>query len=179
MHGVIFSSLRDFVTSGYGRDAAEELFAGEPSYLHTEAYPDERLVALVSRAAAMTGADEGAIVHDFGVFAAQRTFTRLYPAFYAIAGSAREFLLTFETRIHELVRATIPNAVPPRLTVTPLGEEGVEILYDSPRQLCVLLRGLIEGTAAHYGESLTIDEPACMHKGDDACRFQVRSASPG
>jgi heme-NO-binding protein len=176
MHGVIFSSLRDFVTAGHGREAAAELFAGEPSYLLTESYPDERLASLVSRASAMTGASEEAIVHDFGVFAAQHTFTALYPAFYAIAGSSREFLLTFETRIHELVRATIPNAVPPQLTVTPLGEDGVEIHYDSSRQLCVLLRGLVEGTAAHYGETPVVDELTCMLKGDDACRFHVQLA---
>lgn len=176
MHGLIFSSLRDFVISAHGRDAAQELFAGEPSYLLTESYPDERLLGLVSRAAAMTGAEEAAIVHDFGVFAAERTFTALYPAFYAIAGSAREFLLTFESRIHELVRATIPNAVPPRLAVSALGEDGVEIMYDSPRQLCVLLRGLVEGTAAHFGESPTMDERTCMLSGDDACRLQVRLA---
>jgi Haem-NO-binding len=179
MHGVIFATLRDFVASAYGPEAANDLFAGEPAYLVTDSYPDERLLSLVGRAAAMTGAAEDAIVHDFGVFAARETFTRLYPAFYTIAGSARAFLLTFETRIHELVRATIPNAVPPQLTVTPLGDDGVEILYDSPRQLCVLLRGLTEGTAAHYGETAAIHERTCMRRGDDACRFEVRLAPAG
>ena len=174
MHGLIFSSLRDYVTERYGEDAAGTLFAGEPLYLLSEAYPDERLQSLIGRAAELTGAEPDAIVHDFGVFAAETTFTRLYPAYFAISGSAREFLLTVETRIHELVRATVPNAEPPQLGVTESGADGVEILYASPRRLCVLLRGLVEGTAAHYAESATIEETTCMHRGADACRFLVR-----
>jgi hypothetical protein len=174
VHGVIFSSFRDFAYARLGPEPAQKLFADEPAYLLSESYPDERLIDLLTRAARLVGRDVDVIVHDFGVFAAETTFTRLYPAFFAIAGSAREFLLTVETRIHELVRATIPNAAPPRLQVSPLAEHGVVIRYDSPRRLCVLLRGLTEGTANVYGESAVIDEVACMRRGAEACRFEVR-----
>jgi Haem-NO-binding len=105
------------------------------------------------------------------------TFARLYPTFFSIAGSARAFMLTVETRIHDLVRATIPNAGPPQLDVTELGDDGVAIVYTSPRRLCVLLRGLTEGTARHYGERSEIEETSCMLRGDDACRFEVRFTS--
>ena len=83
-----------------------------------------------------------------------------------------------EALIHELVRATIPNATPPRLLVTPLDEDGVQIKYASPRRLCILVRGLVEGTARLYGEKADIDETACMHRGDTACVFQIRFSSP-
>ena len=155
------------------------MFAGEPAYLLSESYPDEQLTGLVGRTSEVTGVAEDEVVLGFGVFAAQQTFARLYPAFFAIAASAREFLLTVETRIHELVRATIPNAAPPQLRVSPLGEDGVEIHYDSPRRLCVLLRGLTEGTAAHYQEQAVIEERTCMLLGDDACRFEVRLGPGG
>ncbi len=173
MHGVIFTSLRDFVSAVHGADAVERVFGGE-IYLLSEAYDDERLFALLGRACDAAGAESEDLLHDFGVFTAERTFTRLYPAFFAIAPSTREFLLTVETRIHELVRATIPMARPPELGVTEHGEDGVSIVYSSPRRLCVLLRGLTEGTARHYGETTSIDEQMCMHRGDEACRFAVR-----
>jgi hypothetical protein len=153
---------------------AREIYAHEPIYLLSEAYPDERLLALIGRAAEATGSEVDDIVHDFGVFTGATTFTRLYPAFFAIAPSARDFLLTVETRIHELVRATIPNAAPPQLQVSALDADGVVVDYSSPRQLCVLLRGLAEGTAQYYGEVATIDEVACMRRGDPACRFEIR-----
>jgi hypothetical protein len=173
VHGVIFTSLRDFVAAAHGSEVVEQVF-GSDVYLLSEAYDDEQLVALIGRACEVTGADPNDFLHDFGVFTAERTFTRLYPAFFAIAPSAREFLLTVETRIHELVRATIPKARPPELGVTERGEDGVLIVYSSPRRLCVLLRGLTEGTARHYGETSSIEEETCMHRGDDACRFAVR-----
>jgi len=183
VHGVIFSSLRDYVTAEYGDDAATRLLAGEPVYLLSESYPDEGLARLIGRAAELTGRDVDDLVHGFGVFTAETTFTRLYPAFFAISASAREFLLTVETRIHELVRATIPNARPPQLTVSGLGDDGVDIVYTSPRRLCVLLRGLVQGTARHYGEDAAIEEETCMRRGDDRCRFSVRltpaSSAPG
>ena len=173
VHGVIFTSLRDFVGAAHGAEAVEQVF-GNDVYLLSEAYDDEQLVALIGRACEVTGADPNDLLHEFGVFTAERTFTRLYPAFFAIAPSAREFLLTVETRIHELVRATIPKARPPELGVTEHGDDGVLIVYSSPRRLCVLLRGLTEGTARHYGETSSIEEETCMHRGDDACRFAVR-----
>lgn len=174
MHGVIFASFRDYLTMTHGAEASRQVMEGEPTYLLSESYGDERLVGLIARTAAQAGSDIETVIHDFGVFAAQTTFTKLYPAFFAVSPDARSFLLTVETRIHELVRATIPNARPPRLTVTELGEDGVAIRYDSPRRLCVLLRGLAEGTARHYGETAEIEETTCMHRGDPECTFRLR-----
>lgn len=174
MHGVIFASFRDFVTADHGEQTVEQVFSGEPGYLLSQTYPDDRLFELIRRTCEATGAETQSVVHEFGVFTAEHTFPRLYPAFFAIGLSARDFLLTVETRIHELVRATIPNAQPPRLSVSKLGDDGVSIVYSSPRKLCVLLRGLTEGTARYYGETASIEESTCMQRGDDACTFEVR-----
>jgi hypothetical protein len=174
MHGVIFTSYRDYLTSVHGTGVAATVLDGEPVYLLSESYDDGRLLDLIARTVDVTGRDADAIVHDFGVVTAETTFTRLYPAFFSISPDTRAFLLTVETRIHELVRATIPRARPPQLTVSELGADGVRIEYTSPRRLCVLLRGLTEGTARHYGETVAIDEPTCMRRGDDACTFEVR-----
>lgn len=173
MHGVIFTSLRDYLTSEHGADLAQVVLDGQPIFLLSESYDDALLSDLVSRAAAAADRDVDDLVHDFGVFTARTTFTRLYPAFFAIAPSAREFFLTIETRIHELVRATIPNAAPPQLRVEEHGPEGVEITYTSARRLCVLLRGLVQGTAGHYGQTATLAERTCMHRGDPSCTFEV------
>jgi hypothetical protein len=173
VHGVIFASFSDYVAARFGGETAHTILDGEPIYLLSEAYDDDRLLHLIERTAAATETPVDDIVRDFGVFAAETTFARLYPAFFAVAGAARPFLLTVEERIHELVRATIPNARPPQLHVTPLGEDGVQIAYSSPRRLCVLLGGLVEGTARHYGERADIVESRCMRHGDSACLFDV------
>ena len=174
MHGVIFASFGDYVAARFGPDVARRIMGEEQIYLMSEAYEDTRLFELIERVAREADLPQHDVVHEFGVFAATSTFARLYPAFFAVAGGARPFMLTVEERIHELVRATIPNAQPPQLKVVPLGEDGVEIAYSSPRQLCVLLRGLVEGTARHYGETATVGESACMRDGASACLFDVR-----
>ncbi len=172
MHGLIFASLRDYVGVVGGAESVDRVFRGE-IYLSSGAYDDQHFFALLSRACDEKGAENDSFMHDFGVYTAERTFKSLYPAFFSMAGSTREFLLTVEARIHELVRATIPNARPPRLTVSELGDDGVSIVYSSPRKLCVLLAGLAQGVALHYQEMATIDEKTCMLKGDEACTFEL------
>lgn len=178
MHGVIFASFSDYLAARHGADTARRVLQDEPIYLMSETYEDERLFNLIERTSAITETAVDDVVHDFGVFTAETTFARLYPAFFAVAGGARSFMLTVEERIHELVRATIPNARPPELHVSPAGENGVQITYRSPRHLCILLTGLVEGTARHYGERADIVESECMRNGGSACRFDVEF-SPG
>ena len=88
------------------------------------------------------------------------------------SGSTQEFLLGIETRIHELVRATVHGTAPPRLQVSPLGQ-GVSISYTSERGLCALLEGLVLGAAGHYEEPYATDQVLCMHRGDPACVFHA------
>jgi hypothetical protein len=176
VHGIIFSALRDFLTAQHGPAVAKTVFGEEPEYLISQAYPDEALMALVGRACEATGEDLDRLVGAFGVYTGEHVFPRLYPAFYSTAPDTRSFLLSVEERIHELVRATIPNAAPPRLLVKGSGADRVEILYDSPRRLCRLLEGLTVGTARFYGETAAIRETACMKRGAEACCFEIRLA---
>jgi hypothetical protein len=82
-------------------------------------------------------------------------------------------LLIVEKPIHELVRVAMPNALPPKLAVSELAYQRVAIVYSSPRRMCALLRGLVDGTARHYGEKAEIEEQSCMHRGAEACTFEV------
>jgi predicted hydrocarbon binding protein len=175
VHGIVFSAFRDFVSARHGSELVKGVFA-DREYATSEAYPDEALVELLARASQETGVDTARLLEEFGAYTGEHFFPRLYPAFYSGDRGTRSFLLTVEQRIHELVRATIPNAVPPRLQVEALGENGVEIRYESPRRLCRLLQGLAIGTAGFFDENASIIETACMHRGDQACRFEVRLA---
>jgi hypothetical protein len=174
VHGVIFASFVDYVAARHGSDVAAEILADQPVFLLSESYDDELLLELITRASEATATSMPELVHQVGVFTAEQTFARLYPAFFAVAGGTRDFLLSVETLIHELVRATIPNASPPQLHVQPLGDDGVTISYTSSRRLCALLTGLVEGTARHYGEKVRIDQTHCMLRDDPACVFEIQ-----
>ena len=174
MHGLIFASFRDYLHTEHGAGVAQDVTAGEPQYTLSEAYPDEQFLVLLERACERTGLDLETLLFEFGVFTAATTFARLYSVLFKLSPSARDFLLTVETPIHDTVRETMPDAKPPQLGVRDLGENGLEILYSSPRRICALLRGLVEGTGRIYGEMLEVEEPECMHRGDPACRVVVR-----
>ncbi|MGH3111178.1 MAG: heme NO-binding domain-containing protein [Gaiellaceae bacterium] len=174
MHGLIFVSMRDYLVAEHGATTEQDVMAGAPRYLVSEAYPDERFIALVDRACLLTGLPRETLLHDFGVYTAEKTFARLYPALFALSPTARTFLLTVETSIHQVVRVALPDAVPPELDVSERQEGAVLITYTSPRRLCAMLRGLVEGTARHYREKVRIEELACMDRADDACRFELR-----
>ena len=174
MHGLIFASFRDYLATEHGPAVARDVTAGEPQYTLSEAYPDEQFLVLLERGCTRTGLPLEELLFEFGVFTAATTFARLYSVLFKLSPTARDFLLTVETRIHELVRATIPRAEPPRLHVTPDGPDGVRIEYRSHRRLCALLRGLVDGTAGHYGERAAIEESSCMRRGDEACICHVR-----
>jgi predicted hydrocarbon binding protein len=184
VHGLILVSLRDYLQAVNGGRHAAEMLADSDSHLVSEAYPDEEFDGLLERACAATGTGREALLRDFGSFTAEHTFARLYPDLFNVASTARTFVLNVERPIHELVRVAMPNARPPELAVSELGEQGVAIVYRSRRRLCAFLTGLVAGTARHYGEVARIEQRTCMHRGDDACTFEVRFerdpfASPG
>ena len=175
MHGVIFTSFRDYLVSAHGNDTATAVFGAEPEYLLSESYPDDGLLRLVELASAHTGLEPDELFFELGVFTAEVTFARLYPAFFDVCPSTRDFLLTVETRIHELVRATIPNAGPPHLDITPLGDKGVSIVYASPRRMCVLLRGLTEGASRPFLAALRKPRSMCARHSvrHSMCRARI------
>lgn len=172
MHGLIFASLRDYTALRLGEEEAGSIWA-DRVFETTEAYDDEWFAAQLDRLVAATGGTRDEVERAFGSFAAQSTFAGLYPAYYEESGNTFTFLLGIEEKIHELVRATIPGAYPPKLHVQPLGEVGVLVSYTSERRLCCLLDGLVRGTAEHYGETLVVEEIQCMRLGDPGCVFTV------
>jgi predicted hydrocarbon binding protein len=48
--------------------------------------------------------------------------------------------------------------------------------YASPRKLCAFAEGLIEGTATHYRERVSIAQPRCMSRGDERCVLEITFA---
>ncbi len=176
LHGLIFTGFLHFTRTRYP-DAADAIWAGEPQYLATNAYPDEDFVRVLERASAQGGVPQRELLQEFGSFAAETTFRLLHPGFYDESGDTRRFLLDVEERIHRLVRATVPLASPPKLHVVPLGEHGVMVTYTSERGLCDLVHGLIRGTARHYNERFSVEQVQCMHRGDPACAFVVERSS--
>lgn len=173
MHGLIFTAFRQYCWTRLD-EHSDEISRELPNYVMTESYPDEEFEALVERAVEASGRSRRDILVDFGRFTGFWVFRVMRGDYYEESGSTRRFLLGVESRIHETVRESTPLAAPPRLHVMPLGDHGVSISYTSERKLCELLEGLVLGVAEYYGETVSIEQPLCMHRGDVACSVLVQ-----
>ena len=43
--------------------------------------------------------------------------------------------------------------------------------YESARRLCSMAEGMIEGAAAHFGETVALEHTECMLRGGARCTF--------
>jgi hypothetical protein len=178
MHGVIFHEFSRYVETRFGREIWNEAVAAaglsNPVFLPTQIYPDPDLMGIVSALCRKTGREPGAMLEDFGTFVVP-FLASLYAALIDANWTLLELLEQTESTIHRVVRIREAGAAPPQLKCRRLGPHEAEIVYTSDRKLCAFARGIILGLARLYEDPVDLTEPACMLKGDPACRIFVKT----
>jgi len=172
MHGLIFAAFRGYLEEARGPELAWEAL-GERAYVIHESHADEFFMESLERACALLDVEPDALLEDFGVFTGRKVFPRLFPMMYSPHISASSFLPVVDEQIHSIVRKAAPGALTPGLAVH-REDGGVMVAYTSARKLCVYLRGLLQGTAAHFGETAKLEEETCMRRADPVCLFRVQ-----
>lgn len=176
MKGIIFNLAEEVLVSAHGEDVWDEVLEAsglDGAYTSLGSYPDGELVALVTGASKVLGADAAAVVRAIGEGAIPLLAER-YPAFFDHHDSARSFVLTVNDIIHPEVRKLYPGADVPEFTFDLPDADTVTVGYRSHRRLCFLAEGFIAGAARHYGERVVIDQTACMLSGADHCAIHCR-----
>jgi len=177
VHGIIFFYLQKFADVAA---AGSTSWAGIRSSLSTTAnrflpsrtYPDADAVAIISTIAETTGRSLPVILEEFGRY--------LGPHLVKVAGTAvdpawrtLDLIEHTESIIHAMIRAANPGATPPVLEAVRQGPDELHVVYSSSRRLCPLAIGLMHGIADTYGETIRIEEPSCLLRGDPFCSFIV------
>ena len=176
MKGIVFSLLEDAVTRVHGEDAWDDVLERADlggAYTTLGSYPDSDLFALVAAASSVTGDDPQAIIRWFGR-ESMPTLARAYPAFFAPHTDLRAFLGTLNDIIHPEVRKLYPGADVPEFGFSHAPDGTIAMRYTSARRLCAFAEGLIEGAAAHYGQTVHLSQPTCMLRGDVSCTIELR-----
>ena len=174
MKGVIFNIVEEVVVDKLGAGAWDELLSItglNGVYTSLGSYPDSELFKLVAACAEMTAAEPSSLLHMIGEEAIPLLFDR-YPKFFEDAPNARAFILSLNTIIHPEVRKLYAGAACPHFNFVE-AENTITMGYNSPRQLCHLAHGFILGLAKHYGETIDIDQPTCMHDGAPMCHIKL------
>jgi len=182
MHGIIFAELKKFADSALGPAAwpatATEARVGQVSYLATETYPDEQLIALVGAAVHRSGIPAPQLLEQFGAFIVP-DLVKVFGAFVKREWTALDLLENTESVIHKAVRLSDAKATPPQLRISRPTASQVTIEYSSPRRMCSVAKGIMRGIAAHYRESLVITETTCMHSGARVCTLVATRTASG
>ena len=160
MYGIFHVELQNYIETKYGHDVwqATKKRAGleERFYMTISTYLDSEAVAIVDAFSELTGAPKEAFLEDFGLFIAPTLMKTHEPLINPEWGLA-EFLLNAEEAIHRVVRLKSVGAQPPQLQFEQIAPRQFHYLYDSPRRMEAVARGIIKGVARHYGETVTIE----------------------
>jgi Haem-NO-binding len=176
MHGSLLHGLKQFVVAREGETAWDQLVRAtgvQGWYFSTRIYPDEELTALIQAAASRWKQPVSVVLEDFGTALAP-TLMALYRSFIEPTWRTFDVLMHVESVIHRTVRLRDLGAAPPRLIARKVSDREIHIDYSSDRKLCAVAIGLCRGVAAHYGDMVTIEQPACMNTGAAFCRLVVR-----
>jgi hypothetical protein len=181
MHGLIFVTWEKYLAERFGnallndyRLAVGEIPATSP--LASRVYDDATLLAGVGEAVKLTRFPAETLLREYGRYFMLNGLTSHLCAYLLTqAHSGRELLLMMRDA-HAQMRRT-PDAITPPLfqyrTIS-LPHNAFMLVYDSPRQLCAVLLGAIEGAAERYGEQVQVIERTCMKQGAAECSFEMR-----
>jgi tRNA A-37 threonylcarbamoyl transferase component Bud32 len=177
VHGIIFFFLQKFAdvaatgsTSWKGVRASTATSAAK--FLPSGVYPDADAVAILTTIAETTGRPLPSILEEFGQFLAPHLVKVAGPVVDP-AWRTLDLIEHTEAIIHTMIRTTTPGAAPPVLEAVRQGPDELHLVYSSARRLCPLAVGLMRGIAAHYRETIRIEEPSCLLRGDPFCSFVI------
>jgi hypothetical protein len=175
LQGIIFNLLEEVLSRDHGESFWDLLLQEtgvEGAYTSIGTYPDAEIVDLISAAAARLNAPADEVLRRFGV-AAIPLLQRRYPAFFSTHVDTRSFVLSLNGIIHPEVHKLHPGARCPVFGFEGAVEGPLHVTYDSPRGMCRLAQGFIEGTAGFYNEQVLVMHERCMHNGDAECLLRV------
>jgi len=178
MKGIIFCLLEKMIVARGGAEAWERMVRETPlrtaggAFVRPGLYPDEDLYALFATGSVVTGQPVGDLYRAFG----RATFVEhagAYPDSLPPGITAKRFLMSVDRIMRMEVHKLQPGANLPYFEYEDPAPDRLVMIYSSPRGLCELVAGLIEGAADHLGEPITQVQTLCRHAGDPHCRFEL------
>jgi hypothetical protein len=176
LKGIVFNLLEEVVITARGEAAWDGLLDATGltgSYTSLGSYPDEEIEKLVLAGAAALGMSPQDVLRWFGREAMGLLATR-YPAYFSGHRATLSFVQSVNSIIHPEVRKLYAGAHCPHFRFEQKPDGAVLMTYDSPRKLCALAHGFIEGAGDHFKEKVDVEHLSCMHRGDPKCILSIR-----
>jgi hypothetical protein len=182
MKGVIFNLLEEFIIEVADEDTYEDILdevklATEEPFVGPGTYPDEDLMAIVTKAVEKLGIPVPDAVRAFGKWIFPKLVGMIPPEFTDFQ-HPKDFLKTVDHIIHVEVRKLYEHAAPPRFYYEDPAPDRLIMKYQSPRKLYDLMDGLLEGVAEFYKTPIDYVRTETEHDGQEVCEYQL-TFSPG
>lgn len=181
MIGLIQKVLVDTIREQGGESALQKIAADAGVTLHEafridRDYPDDECLRLIAATASYFKMDEDSL---YQLYADRfvRTSRTLFPRFYQMAASAREFIER-QPRIHAILASSLASEesrgrVRDKFEVAPCGDD-LLVNYRSPNRLCGLYKALYQRILAEYGDTGSFEIQRCQKRGDPVCTFCLK-----
>lgn len=176
MKGVIFNLLEDAVIREHGIlawDSLLEMAGLDGCYTSLGSYPDKDVVRLVDAASTALSVPPNEVLRWFGASAMPLLHER-YAMFFSPHSGAKSFVSSVNDIIHPEVRKLYAGAGCPHFHFHDLEDGRMGVAYQSPRRMCWLAHGFIEGAALHFGDTVEIEHLSCMLDSHPVCRLALR-----
>ena len=176
MKGIVFTEFMDHVETHHGYQFLDDVIEASDTetkgaYTAVGTYPCSELVQLISVMSSKTGQQIPEIITGFGKQLA-KTFKRDFPAYFE-EDDYFDFVECVEHKIHVDVLKLYPDAELPRFETIERTADKIIIDYTSSRALEHLALGLFQGTAADFGESISIDMTTYTRDDLRIVRFEI------
>ena len=155
MKGIIFTEFFNFIEAKHGDDFVDDLLfeSGLNAAIYTSVgtYEFSDLAHLVGIYCQKTSTPAPVALHAFGHHLAGMFQTK-FRHFYDRYEETFELLQHVDDHIHVEVRKLYPDAQLPKFRAKQISQDTMILEYQSCRPLADVALGLIEGSAAHFGQ---------------------------
>jgi serine/threonine-protein kinase len=184
VHGLFYFFIQKFAETraeAAPPDACHVLRArieGTANYLPEGSCPDSEAVGLLNAVSTALGEPVDKTHAMFGEYVAHHLI-RMSGERIDRSWRTLELVEHADHLIRAMVHDQQDSSLPPVFETVRISPTELHLVYTSPRKMCSLAAGAIRGVAAHFGETIGIEESACMHRGNPFCSFVIRNLGTG
>ncbi len=178
MYGVVFQFLQEFVINNQDEQTWSTLLEksgiGHKVYFSMVEYPDDEAIKLILTAADMLNLPPITLLEAFGEDIGPKLLSNYH--FYIEKGwRTVEILKYIQNNIHQMLVNGNNRRKPPTIHLydVPDQPDTYELVYQSHRRLCPVVKGIITGLCNHFDDQFDVKEHQCMHQGHLDCRFYL------
>lgn len=177
MKGIIFNLFEDFVIHQYDYAAYQDIISAcslktSGEFIGPGTYLDEDFMEIVSKAVHKTKIPTPELLKAFGKFCFP-VYSKKFPQFITPHKTLKSFLMSLDSLHYIEVKKLYQDARPPAFRCNDSGPDTLSMEYESPRKMCPMMEGLLEGAAEYFQTSVNHHHTRCMLKGAPSCKFEM------